>query len=135
MITSKISLSLIKLATFSIQFSFAVRSRSTVAAGYFIEIKSFYDYKNRSTMSTILLRCFYNTLIPSGWQAHNSKILATALYSVLSIGRFTIALIKELKMSALINHNDKVSYISLSLNSSIISITVHIKFYRVYFSV
>lgn len=57
-IRSKRSLSLIKWATFSIQPSFAVKSRRTVAAGYFIWIRSFQGCMNRSTISMILPRYF-----------------------------------------------------------------------------
>lgn len=47
------------------QFSFAVRSNKTVAAGYFSVIKSLLGYKNSSSNSTILGRYFYKTEIPS----------------------------------------------------------------------
>lgn len=83
-------------------------------------------------MSTIFLRYFYRTEIPSGWQAHSSKTLATYLYSDGSKGKLTIVLIKLPNMSALMNHKDKLSYISLSLNSRTISIIVPIS-YWIYF--
>lgn len=63
------------------QFSLAVKSRRTVAAGYLIDIRSLLDDMNKSTMSTTLGRYFDKTIIPSAWQAHSSKILATDLYS------------------------------------------------------
>lgn len=52
-------------ATFSMQFSLAVKSKSTVAAGYLTVIRSFLDYINRSTNSTIFFRYFDSTEIPS----------------------------------------------------------------------
>lgn len=116
------------------QFSFAVKSSNTVAAGYFIEIRSFYGDMNKSTMSTMLLRYFERTKIPSAWQAQSSKILATDLYSVGSRGQCIMNLIRLLKMSALMKSKDNSSYISLSLNSRVISIIVPIKCYRSFFS-
>ena len=121
------SFSLIRLATFSIQFSLAVKSNNTVAAGYLTYIRSLLGHKNNSTMSIMFFRYLWRTAIPSGWHAHNSKILATLLYSGASIGRFIIVLTRGWKMSLLMNHRDIVSYISLSLNSRIMSITIPIK--------
>ena len=128
------SLSFIKCATFSIQFSFAVRSSSTVAAGYLVYIRSLCGYMNRSTISITLERCLERIAIPSGWHAHNSKILATDLYSLYSIGVDAINLIRFEKISAFMNKSDNASYNSRSLNSNIVSIMFPINYSNYFFS-
>ena len=85
-------------------------------------------------MSIMLLKYFYKTEIPSGWQAQSSNILATDLYSACSIGKFTIVLIRGLKISDLMNQSERASYISLSLNSRTISIMSPTKFSICFFS-
>lgn len=72
--------------------------------------------------------------MPSGWHAQSSNILATCLYSGSWIGRLTIVLMRGLKISALMNHSERASYISLSLNSRTMSITYPIKSYTYFFS-
>jgi hypothetical protein len=79
-------------------------------------------------MSIILLKYFCKTEIPSGWQAQSSKMRAIDLYSDYSIGKLTIVLIRGLKISDLMNHMDRLSYISLSLKSRTISMRIPIRF-------
>mmetsp|Transcript_25102 Transcript_25102/g.24566 ORF Transcript_25102/g.24566 Transcript_25102/m.24566 type:complete len:269 (-) Transcript_25102:859-1665(-) len=127
MMTAKRSFSLMSWATFSMQFSLAVRSRRTVAAGYLTWMRSVEPLRKRSTISMTCFRNRCRTLMPSGWQAQSSKTLATSLYSWTSSGRLTITLMRPLKMSALMNHSDRLSYISRSLKSSTMSITAPIR--------
>lgn len=66
-------------------------------------------------------------MIPSEWHAQSSKTLATCLYSDYSTGKLIMVLIRIEKISALMNQSDKLSYISLSLNSRTMSIIYPIR--------
>ncbi len=122
LITVNRSFSFISYPTFSIQYSFAVKSNRTVAAEYLTLTMSFSNFMKCSHKSTIYSRCFFKTTIPPVWQAHSSRMRAILLWSVGVNGLCAIKQITGGKTLHLIRFIEKRSYKALSLKSCTISI-------------